>query len=149
WRAAQPDDAVAALDADAGRGAAGAHTLHGQAVVVLRDLEAEPAPREVVGAGRGERRRTQPHLVLLTVVAAAREADAPALGMVLAALLELLARADVAAVDLGDRIAGGDPRARRRAVRLDLRHHHAVARAEVLGECGRHVLHLQAEPGVP
>src|SRR5436853_41875 len=88
-------------------------------------------------------------LVRWPTTAPARDDELRALGVVLDALLELVARVEVPAVDTGDDVAAGEPGARGGAARVDGRHDHAAARAEVLRELGRQVLHGDPDPGLP
>src|SRR5207244_8792873 len=127
---AEAEEPVAPLDADARGRAAVAHAPHDEPVVGFGDPDANQAPGEDVGLRGGEGRRHELDVVLVAF-APARDDELRAFRVVLAALLELVARVEVPAVDADDDVAAREPGARGGAARVDAGHDHAAARAEL------------------
>src|SRR5207249_3326518 len=129
-RAPEPEEPVAALDADARRGAPGPDAAHDQAVLGARGLEAEELPGELVGARGGEGRGGEAD-VLVAALAPERQHDAVALGVVLDALPEPLWRGHLGPGHFHDRVAAGDAGGLGRALRLRVGYHRSAAYADV------------------
>src|SRR3989442_356847 len=118
-RAAETEEPVPTLHADARRRAAGAHAAHDQAVLGARGRDAEELPGELVGACGLEGGGGQADL-LVAAVAPERQRDPVALGVVLDALLELLSPGHPPPVPLGDPVAAPDARTLARGSGSDL-----------------------------
>src|SRR3989449_11550447 len=100
-RAAETEEPVPTLHADARRRAAGAHAAHDQAVLGARGRDAEELPGELVGACGGGGRGGQPALPV-AAVAPRRPRDPGAPGAALAARLTRLSRSHLPPRPLGD-----------------------------------------------
>jgi hypothetical protein len=122
--AAEAEQAVAALHADARRGAAAPDLLEDELALPIGHLDAEPLPGELVGARGGEGGKGELDL-LVGAVPAPREGHPR-----LAAILGCSSRPSgmqVAPVELRDHVATGEP-ASAAGLPPDLDHHDAASR---------------------